>query len=62
MSVSVILPTLNAAGKIATLLAALIGQTQPPEEILVVDSTSMDGTAELARSHSARVISVPRPV
>lgn len=60
MSVSVILPTLNAAGKIATLLAALIGQTQPPEEILVVDSTSTDGTAELARSHSARVISVPR--
>ena len=26
----------------------------------MVDSTSMDGTAELARSHSARVISVPR--
>ena len=59
MSVSVILPTLNAAGEIAALLAALMGQTQPPEEILVVDSGSTDGTAELARAHGARVISVP---
>ena len=59
MSVSVILPTLNAAGEIAALLAALMDQTQPPEEILVVDSGSTDGTAELARAHGARVISVP---
>lgn len=60
MSVSVILPTLNAAGEIAALLAALMDQTQPPEEILVVDSGSTDGTAELARAHGARVMSVPR--
>ena len=60
MSVSVIVPTLNAAGEIAALLAALMGQTQPPDEILVVDSGSTDDTAELARSHGARVISVPR--
>ena len=59
MSVSVILPTLNAAGEIAALLAALMDQTQPPEEILVVDSGSTDGTAELARAHGARVMSVP---
>ena len=60
MSVSVILPTLNAAGEIAALLAALMDQTQPPGEILVVDSGSTDGTAELARAHGARVMSVPR--
>lgn len=60
MSVSVILPTLNAAGEIAALLAALMGQTQPPDEILVVDSGSTDGTAELARAHGARVMSIPR--
>ena len=60
MSVSVILPTLNAAGEITVLLAALMDQTQPPEEILVVDSGSTDGTAELARAHGARVMSVPR--
>ena len=60
MSVSVILPTLNAAGEIAALLAAFKDQTRPPDEILVVDSGSTDGTAELARSHGARVISVPR--
>lgn len=61
MSVSVILPTLNAAGEIAALLAALKRQTRPPDEILVVDSASTDGTAELARTHGARVISIPRP-
>ena len=60
MSVSVILPTLNAAGEIAALLATLMDQTQPPEEILVVDSGSTDDTAELARAHGARVMSVPR--
>ena len=60
MSVSAILPTLNAAGEIAALLAALMGQTQPPDEILVVDSGSTDGTAELARAHGARVMSIPR--
>ena len=61
MSVSVILPTLNAAGEIAALLAALKRQTRPTDEILVVDSASTDGTAELARTHGARVISIPRP-
>ena len=48
MSVSVILPTLNAADEIAALLAALMDQTQPPEEILVVDSGSTDDTCEAA--------------
>ena len=60
MSVSVILPTLDAAGGIVALLAALKGQTRPPDEILVVDSGSTDGTAELASEHGARVISIPR--
>lgn len=60
MSVSVILPTLDAADGIATLLVALKRQTRPPEEILVVDSGSQDGTAELARAHGARVMSIPR--
>lgn len=60
MSVSVILPTLNAAGEIAALLASLKSQTRPPDEILVADSSSTDGTAELARAHGAQVIAIPR--
>lgn len=60
MSVSVILPTLDAACEIAALLTALKGQTRPPDEILVVDSASTDGTADLVRPHGARVISIPR--
>lgn len=60
MSVSVIIPTLEAAGQIGPLLDALRRQTVRPDEVLVVDSCSRDGTAELARAHGARVMSIPR--
>lgn len=60
MSVSVIIPTLEAAGQIGPLLDALRRQTVRPDEVLVVDSGSRDGTAELARAHGARVMSIPR--
>ena len=63
MSVSVILPTLNAAGEIAALLAALMDQTQPPEEILVVDSGSTDDTRGTgSRARCAGHVRSPRPV
>lgn len=45
-SVSVAVPTLNAAGRIGSLLEKLKKQTVKPLEILVVDSSSEDGTAE----------------
>ena len=60
MSVSVIIPTLEAAEQIGPLLGALRRQTVRPDEVLVVDSGSRDGTAELARAHGARVMSIPR--
>ena len=60
MSVSVIIPTLEAAEQIGPLLDALRRQTVRPDEVLVVDSGSRDGTAELARAHDARVMSIPR--
>ncbi|MBQ1282542.1 MAG: glycosyltransferase, partial [Bifidobacteriaceae bacterium] len=45
-SVSVAVPTLNATGRIGSLLEKLKKQTVKPLEILVVDSSSEDGTAE----------------
>ena len=60
MSVSVIIPTLEAAGQIGPLLDALRRQTVRADKVLVVDSGSRDGTAELARAHGARVMCVPR--
>lgn len=46
---SVIIPTRNADALLEALVASLRAQDHPPEEIIVVDSASTDGTAELAR-------------
>jgi rhamnosyltransferase len=40
--------------------AALQAQTLHPEEVIVVDSASTDGTAELARASGARVVHIER--
>lgn len=57
----VIIPTLNAAKFIEPLLRALAGQTLPPGEILVVDSSSDDDTVSRAkRFPGVRVLSVDR--
>ena len=48
MSISVIIPTLNAEKDLPSLLRALQVQTLQPEEILVVDSESADGTVRIA--------------
>lgn len=45
-SVSVAIPTLNAAGRIGALLEKLEKQTVSPLEIHVIDSSSEDGTAD----------------
>lgn len=48
--VSIVIPTLNAADRLSRLVALLQAQTVKPNEILVVDSSSEDGTAEIARN------------
>lgn len=57
---SVIIPTFNAADRIAGLLDSVLHQSIPPKEILVVDSASEDGTAELATQSGARVIKIEK--
>lgn len=49
-SVSVIIPTLNPGPRVTTLLERVAAQSQRPDEIIVVDSASTDGTPELVRS------------
>jgi rSAM/selenodomain-associated transferase 2 len=55
MKLSVVLPTFEEAGRIAATIdaARALG---PDVEIIVVDSGSGDGTAEIARGQGARVI------
>jgi rhamnosyltransferase len=50
-TISVIILTMNAENTIAGQLAALERQTLPPDEILVVDSASTDGTVRIASAH-----------
>lgn len=54
--VSVIIPTLNEAGYLPLLLDSLAAQTRPPDEIIVADAGSRDGTPALARQRGARVV------
>ena len=56
-----IIPTLNPGAALKALLEALRRQTARPEEILIVDSCSDDGTAEgIRQEQGVRVISVKR--
>ena len=58
MRVSVIIPTHNEARAIGRVLADL--PSDLATEVIVVDSNSSDGTAEIAASLGARVIREPR--
>lgn len=60
MSISVIIPTLNAERELPELLRMLRIQTIRPDEVIVVDSESSDGTAAAAKESGARVLSVLR--
>lgn len=54
--VSVIIPARNEAHNLPRLLGSLAGLRDGPHEVIVVDDSSTDGTAEVARVHGARVI------
>ncbi|QYR24358.1 glycosyltransferase [Paenibacillus sp. sptzw28] len=56
--VSVIIPTYNAGPLFGELLLKLQRQTLAPYEIIVVDSSSTDGTADAAKRAGARVFTV----
>ena len=53
MKLSVIIPTLNAEKTLEPLLSALENQIQPPDEILIIDSSSTDWTAEIVKQYPA---------
>lgn len=57
--VSVVIPTLNAAGELPATLAAL-GGASPVREIIVADGGSEDETIAIATAAAARVVAAPR--
>lgn len=59
---AIVIPARNEAHNLPNLLRSLISQSKPPDEIIVVDDGSTDGTGEIARQLGARVIeSSPLP-
>lgn len=59
-TISVIIPTYNALPWLEQQLTALQAQSVPPHEIIVIDSSSPDGTAARARTLGATVIDIPQ--
>lgn len=59
-SVAVIIPTLNAASLWSNLADSLSLQVIPPTQIFIVDSSSEDGTPDLARSSGYDVTVIDR--
>lgn len=55
MTISVIIPAYNRAALLPATLDAVLGQTLPPDEVIVVDDGSTDATADVARGYAPRV-------
>lgn len=58
-SLTVVLPALNEEAHLAATLQSLRSQTEPAEQVLVVDGGSRDGTEAVAISFGATVLSAP---
>lgn len=54
--VTAAVPCYNGARWVAATVGSLWNQTRPPDEVLVVDDGSTDGSADLARAAGARLI------
>lgn len=56
MRLSVIVPVHDGGGTLAECLAGLGRSSRPPDEVIVVDDGSTDGSAGIARAHGATLV------
>jgi glycosyltransferase involved in cell wall biosynthesis len=54
-SVSVVIPAYNVESYLARAIDSVLDQTQPPDEIIVVDDGSTDQTASIAQSYGSKI-------
>jgi len=59
MKVSVVVPVRDGARTLPRCLAALAAQERSPDEVVLVDNGSRDGSGELARAFAARTPALP---
>jgi rhamnosyltransferase len=59
MRISLIIPTLNAGAQIEDILTRLSAQDVKPHEIIVIDSSSEDGTVATAERFGAKAVVIP---
>lgn len=59
MYISVIIPTLNAGANIEQLLSMIREQDVGRSEVIIIDSSSVDGTVAIARKFHAKTIVIP---
>lgn len=60
-SVSVIVPVWNGAAYLRECLDNILGQTQPPKELIVVDDGSTDETPAILKSYGDRIVTIRQP-
>jgi rhamnosyltransferase len=60
MSISLIIPTLNAGTHMEHLLSMLSSQDTKASEIIIIDSSSEDNTVQIARRFGATTMVIPR--
>ncbi len=60
VGLTVIVPAYNEAASVADTIRSLQGQTLPPDEIIVVDDRSSDGTGDVARALGVTVLTAPQ--
>jgi rhamnosyltransferase len=59
-SISIIVPTYNAAPYLERQLKVLLSQSIPPAEIVLVDSSSSDGTVAIAKQYPVKIIVISK--
>ena len=54
-SISCIVPTYNAERYLAQTIDSILAQTLPPDELIIIDDGSSDGTADIIKSYNDKI-------
>lgn len=61
LSVAAVIPAYNAAATLRRAISSVLGQTEPPNEVIIVDDGSTDGTRAIALEYGSAVRCLSQP-